>query len=233
MKIHSLKLLPFLLIPVFLWSCTEFFSTSWAPWAARGSSGLIPNVTSGNVEELIEMTADDPDLSMDLLRKIKEAAEGASGQEKADLQAAAVEAAVNAIGLGQTILNAVTDLGDIINDPDKAIDAAKKAIDNMPNLDEASTALLDTLPPVGSTEFDDFVNTASAEELAMAAIILFAEDAKSSGKDIDDYITDFGIAPPGTPEVGLALALVTAIGTKPTEDLPDSLKSILEGLNLK
>ena len=231
---NSREILPFLFILLFLGSCTDFFSTSWASWAARDPSKLIPDVTVGNVNELIEKAENDPALSLEVLKKIAKAVNNSSGKNKAVLQAAAVEAAVNAVGLGQTMLSVSGELYNIINDEDAATAATKKAIKNMPNLEETSSTLYNTLPKnPASKEFDNFVNTASAEDIAMAAIVLYAGAAREHPAGIDDYVDNFDSDPDTNPsdEATLALHLADALEHR-QDELPESLRSILNGLNL-
>ena len=218
--------LPFIIILLFSGSCTDFFSTSLAPWAARDPSRLIPKVTVDNVDELIELTENDPDLSLELLKKIGEAVDKASDDDKAKLQSAAIEAAVNSVGLGQTLINAVGDLSEIdTDDPDAAKDLVIDAINSMPNLEEASESLGNLLK-----DPTNFIETASADDIALAAILLLAGDAKKNGSDdMDEYIEDFINDP--SDQAKLALELAEALEDK-VEDLSESLKTILDGLNL-
>jgi len=225
---NNRKILPFLLIFVFLGSCTEFFSTSWAPWAARDPSRLIPPVTLDNVYELIALAENDPDLSLELLLGIGEAVDNASGQDKTDLQVAAVEAAVNAAGMGQTLLGSGGEISNL-DDRDSAKEAAIDAIEKMPNLEETSAALFDILPPKEGPEFDAFVNTASAEDIALAAILLLSGEAKKSEDDVDHFIDTFDENT--SEETALALALTGSLAGR-EDELPTSLFNILSGLNL-
>jgi len=231
---QSLKILINLFFLFFLSSCTDFFSTSWAKWAVRDPSKLIPNVTLGNVNDLIDMAENDPGLSFEVLQKIAEAAAKASGDEKAGLQAAAVGAAVNAVGLGQTIIGVAGDLANIdTGNTDDAKSLAISAINNMPNLEGTGDALYNMLPSPGSDEFDRFVENASAEDLAMAAVLLLAGDAKKNGGDSDDYENYVdGFRDDPSPQAELAIALAESIKTKPDAELPSSIQSILDGLNL-
>lgn len=232
---NNRKTVYFFLIPIIflmaalLFSCTDFFSTSWASWASRDPSKLIPSVTVDNVHELIEMTENDPDMALEVLIKTGEAADKASGDDKAELQAAAVEAAVNAVGLGQTIINSVGELASIETVED-AKNAVLDAINGMPNLEEASSALYDLLPKdPTSEEFDNFVNTASAEEIALAAILLLTGEAKKAG-DSEDYVDNFNSG--SSPEAKLALDLAAALAGK-EDEIPPHIDDILKGINLK
>ena len=220
---------PALLAAGLFLSCTDFFSSSWAAWARRDPAALIPDVTPDNVNELIELTENDPDLSLELLKKIGEAVQGASGDDKAALQAAAVAAAANAVGLGQTIINAAGDIAKV-TDVDEAIDAILDAINEMPNLDEVCDELFKLLPhDPSSEEFQNFIDNASPEDIALAAILLLAGEAKKAGGDIHDYIDNFDEN--SSDRVKLALDLTAAIADK-EDELSDNLLEILKGLNL-
>ena len=231
MKNYLKGLISFFII-FFLVSC-DVFTTSWASWAARGPSS--PAVTLDNVDELIDKAKNDPDLSLAVLIKTAEAAAKVSGDAKTELQIAAVEAAANAIALAQTVISVAGEIINIIDDQAAAEKAAKNAIKIMPNLVETGTVLYGLLPkdyPIGP-EFINFIDTASAEDLALSAIIIFAGEAKKSGEDIDAYVAGFDItSPPLPPVLEMAAALAAAAGTKPPEELPNSLKNILDGLNL-
>lgn len=228
MKTLNLKLLPFLLILVFLGSCTEFFSTSWASWASRSPSGLIPDVTTDNVDELVEMAADDPDLSLELLKKIAEAVEGATGQDKADLLSAAVEAAGNAVGLGQTIIEVAGDIASIGDNPKKvAIDA----INSMPNLEETGEALYNLLGSLDN--LTDFTDNASSEDIAMAAVLLLVGEAKAKENEYSNGAEGYVMGFPGTSgDAGdMAQDLIKElIDNDRIKELPETLQNILEGL---
>jgi len=215
-----------IVILLLLGSCTDFFSTSWASWAARDPSKLIPKITVDNVYEIIEMAENDPDLSLEVLKKIEEAVENASDDEKGKLQTAAVEAAANAVGLGQTLIGTAGDLANLDAEDEEA---AKKlvldTINSMPNLEEASESLGNLLK-----DPTNFIETASADDIALAAILLLAGDAKKNGSDdMDEYIEDFINDP--SDQAKLALELAEALEDK-IDDLSESLKTILEGLNL-
>jgi len=224
---------PFIIIlALLLGSCTEFFSTSLASWAARDPSRLIPPVTIDNVNELIQMAENDPDLSLELLKKIGEAAGKKSGEEKAGLQAAAVEAAVNAVGLGQTLINTAGELANF--ETADAKDLVMDAINSMPNLDDASDALFKMLPkdPSGA-DFEKFIETAGAEDIAMAAVLLLAGEAKKYDSIPGNDIGNYDVTADVSDEAGLALALIAGLlDAGKDSELPDPIHNILDGLKL-
>ena len=221
-------------LAVFLTSCTDFFSNSLAPWAARDKSRLIPTVTAGNVHQLVELAECDPDLSLELLKGISSAVNGASPEDAARLQAAALAAAQNAIGGAAAIISGTGSLTSIENYADGK-QAIIDAINCMQNLQEVAALLLDILPKPGTPEFDDFVNNASAADLALAAIIIIAAEAQKHGEENwEDYINSFN--QPGSsqnPSEDLALALALAAGLEDRQDeLGEYLIHVLQGLNL-
>jgi hypothetical protein len=212
-------------------SCTGFFSTSLAPWAARDPDKLIPNVTPGNVKELLDAAENNPDMSLALLKKIKEAADTASGGEKAALQSSALEAAVNAAGLGSAVLNKAGAVASV-KDPDDAKKLLTDAINDMKNLESAGSTLTSALPdPTDAAAFTAFTDAASPDDLAMAAALLLAGEAKTH-PDIDDYIeTGFNKGTPNTDAERLAVKMAEAAMDKYTTGT-SPLKDLLNGLNL-
>jgi hypothetical protein len=215
----------------FFLSCTEFFSTSLAPWAARDPASLIPPVTADNVDDLIAQAENNPDMSLALLKKIRDARNSASGAELGKLQAAALEAAVNATGLGNSLLTAVGELGGL-EDPDKAGELARNAINRMSNLAEAGELLNEILPRPGGdpAEFQAFTEHTGSEDLVMSAVVLLAAESQ---KHDDGYIENFDANKPLTPSeqlpVDLAKAALEKIGE---EGGQGPLGDILSGLNL-
>jgi len=222
------------IITVLAISCTDFFSSSWAPWAARDPNKLVPKVTTGNVDELILMAENNPDLSLAVLEKIGSAVKGASGKSKQKLQNAALSAATNAVGLGQAALGAANDIINIdLSNEDEAAEQAKKilldAVDNMKNLDSTTQALLEILPdPNDSEAFDEWASGANADDLAMAAAILLAGEVKKAD-NIDDYLDTYHEDP--SDSAALAIALASALDGR-EDELSGPLKSILQGLDL-
>jgi hypothetical protein len=235
----------FCLLPaLFLcFSCTDFFSTSLAPWAARDPSKLVPAVTTGNVDELIALAENNPDLSLEVLKKIKAAAENASPEDKAKLQAAALEAAVNASGLAQSVLNNAGEISSIAN-ADDAKKLVLDAVNSMSNLEEAGSLLnqiipapADPLHPEDDPAFTSFTDNASVDELAMAAVVLMAGEAKqtvNSGgtASLEDYIDSVDPAnPTGSQELAVAMALAATVATR-ADELSGPMRDALKGLNL-
>jgi hypothetical protein len=211
-------------------SCTDFFSTSLAPWAARDPYSLIPAVTPGNVNDLIADSENNPDMSLAVLKKIQDALEGAGPDDAGTLQAAALGAAANASGFGPAVLNKADDISKLMEDKDNAKNLMFEAINDMPNLEETSETLTAILPKPGTAEFDTFIEKADADDLATAAAVLLAAEAKGKG---DDYINTFTPETAATDSAKLALELAGAAARKYEEtNTGGRLKDILEGLNL-
>jgi len=216
--------LPCLAVLVLNLSCSDFFTNSLASWARRDPASLIPAVTTGNVGELIELTESNPDQSLALLRGI------AAANPSPELQTAAITAATNASGIGAAILQHAGDISSI--DSTNAEGIAVDAINSLNNAVEAGAVLESILPTpdtIPGSDWDIFVTTASAEDLAWAAVVIMAGKAKDSG-DPASYISGFPASPaPGTPEA-LAKALADEALAKP--DHSGLLGDILDGLNL-
>jgi hypothetical protein len=213
-----------------LFSCTQFFSTSWAPWAAREYDKLIPAVTADNVDQLTSIYENDPDGSLALLKKIQESQES-SDESSPVLEAAALKAAVNSIGLVSAIAGVAGDLSGWDDSTDfKGI--FENALNGMKNLEDASAALFEILPGIDDPGFDDFIAFASADDLAMGAVVLLLGEV-SANVDFDDpdAFNDFLESLPDNQNIQLAKALVEASIAK-GDELSGPLRDILDNLNL-
>lgn len=243
----SMKKSCFFLVPVILAiaalfiSCTDFFSKSWASWAARDPDKLIPTVTAGNVDELLEMAENNPDLSLAILKRIQDAVGKSSGADTQKLQEAALEAAVNAAGLGQAVLGAADKLTSIETDTE-ARDLVLDALYSMKNLEAANELLEKTLPEPydehgNLTEaFLSFSEKANVNDLAMAAALLIAGESKKAASDPNAYINELGdrIDHGNSLSSRESLALEMALAALDRADeLSGPLKEVLDGLNLK
>ena len=227
-------------------SCTDFFTTSLFPWASRNPNDIIPKVTKDNVDDLIELFENDPDGSLALLKKIKDAAGEASGDEKNQLLGAALEAAVNASGLGQAIISAAGNINNL-KDEEDVRGMLLETMDKLTNLEETSAILSGMLPKPGdypdhpNPEFLEFCDKAKTEDLAMAAVVLLLGVAsKSCDGDfnalLDDplkFLDNKNLDFKDSVELAQAMALVAAIKGKDEILEKDSpLRNILEHLNL-
>ncbi|MDR1239023.1 MAG: hypothetical protein LBK27_02830 [Treponema sp.] len=216
-------------------SCTGFFSTSLAPWAARNPVSLIPPVTVDNVAELISYSEGDPDMSYAVLQNIKDAMEGAGADEASILQAAALQAAANASNLGPVLIGQIANIAEIteiLDDPEGVANLVTQTLNELTNLEDTSAILAGVLPDPGdATAFEAFVNQAKPDDLAVAAAVLLAAEAKGNS---DDFFTDFNPEEPSNSDAAkLAVALAqAAIGKYEDAGSNSRLKDILNGLNL-
>ena len=227
-----LKALVFGSVLASLASCTGFFSTSLAPWAARDPASLVPPVDTGNVGELIQKSENDTDMSLEVLKKIKDAAKKAGPGEASTLQAAALKAASNASGMGSALLQQAGKVSELMNNAGSAADLVADTLGKMDNLVPAGENLAAILPPPGTPEFSAFVEKAGAEDLAIAAVVILAAEAKNAG-DSKDYFNSFNTNTVSGPREELALELAKAAAAKPAEDgLSGTLKDILDSLSL-
>jgi hypothetical protein len=216
-----------------LGSCTQFFSASLAPWAARDQSKILPPLSAENVDELVMLAENNPDLSLELLKSIKNAVSKASPDDASSMQEAALRAAANATGLGHAVLNQIGNSADALHESNNAISLVVGSIDYLKNLQDVSSALESILPEPGTPAFDAFVEKASPEDLAVAAaLVLLAAEAQTHN-DGTEYLKNFKPNDPSatlTPQEKYAVALAEAAVGKGMDDGP--LKSLLSGLNL-
>jgi hypothetical protein len=223
-----------LLLSLVFVSCTDFFTSSWGKWAARDPSSLIRNVTASNVDEYITMAENNPDLSLEVLQRINEAMGSASEEGKIKLQNAAVTAAVNASNLTNTLMNNVTEVSNLENADDvKGLIA--DTLGGMDNLAPASDALTAILPdPDDTGAFDAFTASASADDLALAAALILAGEAKKGGEEIFTDYENATIPPESQDAVDLAEALATAaLDKQPAGGESSNLLDLLAKLGFK
>jgi hypothetical protein len=216
-----------LVLTVAFGACTDFFSGSLATWAARDPDKLVPPVNADNVFDIIAEFENNPDASLAVLKRIQNALADAPDGEKITLQVAALEAAANAVGLVNAVFGAITDPDDIMEDSAK--DIMLDVINGMTNLEAAGSLLLDVLPAPGTPEFKAFVASANPNDLAFAAVILLAGEAKRQPGDMGAYIDGFGAT--SNPVENLAIELAKAAQEHPDE-MTGPMKDIIKGLNL-
>ncbi|MDR1389583.1 MAG: hypothetical protein LBJ31_06360 [Treponema sp.] len=202
-------------------SCSDFFTHSLGEWASRDPDSLIPPVTTANVNELVRLTENDPDLSLALLKKI--AASSSAGNSA--MQAAALTAASNAAALGMAVVGSAGDLDEI--DADKARDVVSSVIGDLDNLETTALLLMAILPASSAPEWGDFIAAAQPGDLAMAAIIILSVEAKNTG-DPATFFSTFA-RPSVVPEEALAIELADEAALNPGDGF---LLDILKGLGL-
>jgi hypothetical protein len=195
---------------------------------------MIPPVTTDNVDELIKMAENDPDLALAVLKGIQTALKGASGSEAGRLRAAAVRTATNAAAIGSSLLNNLGEVSASMN-RGKAVQFATDAMNGMKNLSETRDILVAVIPDSKADKegFDAFINAARAEELAIASLTLIAAEAKEQGDNVNGYVTSFDPSRTLSPPEKLAIKFAgEAVKKTFDEKYNGSLKSLLEGLNL-
>ncbi|MFQ3547477.1 MAG: hypothetical protein SNJ56_03995 [Termitinemataceae bacterium] len=217
-----------LLLPL---SCREFFTTSLAPWAARDPASLIPPVSVSNIDDLVVLTANNPDQALALLGNINNALNGASPADVPVLQAAAVEVAANASGISQAVLAQMDDLMAAMGGSGNVVSVISEAIGGLSNLSGSATLLEQILPDPNTDAFNAFVAQSSPEALAMAAIVLLAAEAQASPGGVESFINGFDPSNPNSDTQTLAVALAAAAaasyaasgGTGPLADILSNL----------
>ncbi|MDR2134841.1 MAG: hypothetical protein LBP27_07005 [Treponema sp.] len=220
-----------------LCSCTQFFSSSLAPWAARNPADLVPPVTADNVNELVEIAENDPDMSLEVLKGIDRALRNAGAGEKSSQQAAALQAASNASGMGSAIMHQAGNISETMENKDNAKKLVADVLGDMGNLKETGSVLVGILPEPGTPEFNAFVEKADADDLAMAAAVILAAEAKEN-LNSEDYFASFDPGDPGASlnrRENMAVELAKSAldkGDDPNSGLSGRFKDILEGLNL-
>ncbi len=237
---HTRGISPMVLLLAFfmvlsLGSCRQFFTASLAPWAARDPASLIPPVTAGNIDDLLAQSANNPDQSLALLDKIASTVANASAADAAVLRAAALQAASNASGVATAVLSRAGDILDAMNSSGDIIPVISGVISGLSNLGDAGALLAAILPDPSDTDaFNAFVEQASPEDLAMAAIVLLAAEAAQAPGGVEDYISDFDPSGAGLSDnEALAVALAEAAAARYTASGGTGpLANILAGLNL-
>jgi hypothetical protein len=186
-------------------SCPEVMSTSWGRWAKREPK--IPPITTGNIDSLLDATVGDPEFAEALLEAIRDEIPHKKGEEKAELQGAAITAAANGSGLDMAVithigalLDAAASVGD--DEPDKGdVDKITETFNtifteadhkNALDLAEDLTAvLLEDTTTYDSTQYweDPSVTT---DSLLLATVLLLIAEAEELGiRNFKDYLDYF------------------------------------------
>jgi hypothetical protein len=222
-------IIPGLFLSLVFVSCTNFFTTSWGEWAARDPASLIPTVTRDNVDKLVSDAENNSDLSLEVLKGIGKSVENASGEDKTKLQNAAVTAAANAANLTNTLINNVPNIANL-EKPEDVKDLVTSTLNSMNNL----TPTADALTGILAQDTDAFVNSASAEDLALAAALILAGEAKKGGDAIFTDPTTATIPPESQAVVDLAEKLaVAALDKQPADGETSNLLDLLTELGFQ
>jgi predicted regulator of Ras-like GTPase activity (Roadblock/LC7/MglB family) len=186
------------------------------------------------VNELVKLGENNPDLALAVLQGINDALQDVSGNEASRLQTAAVTAAASAAAIGSSLLNNAGKIPESM-DQDKLIELVKNSLEGMSNLPAASDILLAIIPDPKRDEkaFDSFINTAKADDLAMASVTLIAAETKKQGGNVKDYIQSLDQSKSLSALESLALKCAEEAVKKMNYDEPSgAIRDILKGLNL-
>jgi hypothetical protein len=185
------------LLPLILGSC-EVFSTSWASWAARDLSKV--EITVDNIEDLIDEMAGDPKKSLELLQKLEQAVKNASPGDKATLQAAALDVAINAAGLVSAALDSVSTLLDALDSastPGESTKLGKSGEELLGILNKLqnTSAISSSLNSIIGEPSQAFQKEAGTTQLMMAGLILAYDDVAQDGEKVtlqsfEDHLSD-------------------------------------------
>jgi hypothetical protein len=219
-------------------SCQEFFTTSLASSLARDPADLVPTVTEKNAAELAELTSGDADASLILLDGLTAVIADASAAEKVDLAVLALGVATSASDLESTLLESSSDLLNLLTAgtlDDVAVYAlVEDALSGLGNLSESAAALTAIFTASGAPSINAIAATASAEDMAMAAIMLLSSAASADSGGVSSYIGAFDpTSVTLTATEQLAVDLATAAATKYAADGgTGALADMLSTLNL-
>ena len=193
-------LLASLVIGLAFLSCQNVFTASLAKPFARDPSSLVPKVTAGNAAKVADQVKADPDASLEVLTDLSTLVLNATGTKKTELAVLALDVSASASGVGGSLMQTLsqkenTDLlkDGNFDDPEtktKLYAAIDNALAGMNNLGDSASALEDILTTPG-VSVDTIKETASAEQMAMAAIVLLSNNA-SSGGGVSTYVDTLG-----------------------------------------
>jgi hypothetical protein len=192
---------------VMLNSCENgMFATSWGTAFKRNPGNV--KVTASNVNDLLKNARGDQELSKAIFDKTKELAKNTTGQEKADLQAAAITAAKQAVALDMLIISNAgkllkaageeggvnnVDIEGILND---ILDGAKenKIKDISAGLGEIFSGDIDKYVPGGprfKTDNAFFANTVRDSDLVNLVITIILGIVVRKEESMDDYLNSW------------------------------------------
>jgi hypothetical protein len=159
-------------------SCDEFYSSTWG--TTRKYEGSKIDLNAGNLDAWVETAIGNPELANALLEKIKDDLPGLSGKDKAKYQDTGVKLAVEASGIGSSILsNAAVALDQLEK---KNSDAVKDILSNIQNdfkKNNGAKAAKDIAEIVDVPDSDkppeiqgDYALSASASDVGQAVMVL-------------------------------------------------------------
>jgi hypothetical protein len=221
-------------------SCSGFFTNSLASGLARDQDDLVPKVTTANIDELVEQAEGNSDFAVAVMSSIQDSMEEATPAEASVFRAAAVELAVTASGVGTAVLDDAGTILDTLENGDLSDPAVKDdlisdiadTLNGLSNLDETVSSLVAILPTSDDTAaIDAFIVNATADDLAMAAIVLLAAQAVTSADGTESYLKDFASTSVSLTPVE-KLAVTFAAKAAERDDGSGPLSDLLEVLNL-
>lgn len=239
---YSLTAVVAVCVALSLSSCQQFFTASWGTAFVRDPSTLVGNLDADNAAELVDSAKSSPDLSLALLESMDEVIADASAAEVPALQAVAVDAAVNASGVAGAIVEQVQPvleivMGEDLSDPtvqEDLVNIVETALGSLDNLAAAGAGLTAVLPDPDAdpTAYAAFVDAATPDQLAMAAVTLLASAAEASPLSLTDFVASIDPSSPSA-DVKLAVDLANSAATEYAADGGTGpLASILASLNL-
>lgn len=224
---------------LFFTSCQDFFTTSLASSLARNPADLVPNVTASNAAALAAQVASDPAASLIVLDGLAAVIAAASDEQQPALVALALGVASNASGVGGALLQSTGSLADLLMNGDFEDESVQEdlfaivdsAIAGLGTLSDTAATLVSILTGT-SASIDDIAATASADDLAMAAVVLLAASAADAG-GVADYVDYLGTSPALNATEQLAADLAEAAAAKyAAEGGTGPLADLLAALNL-
>lgn len=223
-------------------SCQNVFTTSLAKPFARDPASLVPKVTAKNAANVAAQVENDPDASLEVLEDLSSLVANSSGTKQTELVVLALNVSSSASGVGGALLQKVDPIADLLKDGDFNDDATQdelfavidSALSSMDNLSDSASTLEDILNTPGVT-VDSIKDTATADEMAMAAIVLLSNSA-SSGGGVSTYVDTLGTNKTNgtlTASEQLAIDLAEAAAAKYQADGGTGpLADVLDALNL-
>jgi len=221
-------------------SCQQFFTTSLGDAFARDSKDLVPKVSANNAADLAAETDGDAAASLELLDGLTDLIADADAEDKADLVAVALDVSSSASGVESAVLEESDELLDILQNGDlddpavqeDVYDLIDDALAGLDNLSESADAIVDIFSDP-HVSIQDVAAASSAEDLAMAAVMLLASEASQATAGVSSYIDDFDAEGELTPTEALAVALAEAAAEKYEEEGGEGpLADLLDTLNL-
>jgi hypothetical protein len=193
----------------------EVFTSSWAPWAARDLNAILPEVNSGNARDMVDQFADDPDMSLEILKKIAAAINKTkSPEEKTKLRTAALDAAINASGIMDAFIGSITDF---LEDDKRDLKMVVDTFGGIKNTESISTSLVSSFSEVAVWETQDdkrkIADSAdNSAQLLLSALLIAKNELEKNGGDFSvERIESISL---NDPNLRVPIAMVYAAGEK-------------------